>query len=121
LSAVLSDLCASKSLVIIESLPVSKGTTKEFIKLLKDCGLAGKKVGLLCGANSDPKQVRAARNVTGVSIFSAAGVNPWELLKVDAVLGEKAVFDSLQQELVGRVSEVSARRNRRAVPGVAKS
>jgi large subunit ribosomal protein L4 len=107
--------------VIVESLPVSKGTTKEFLKLLQDCGLEGKKVGLLCGANSDPKQVRAARNIKGVTVISASGVNPWELLKVDAVLGEKAVFDALQQELSGRVSEVSARRNRRAVPGVVNS
>ncbi len=126
LVAALTDMANNKALLIVDRIAIEKASTKSMLKLLSSFGVADKKVALLVPASSvrvtirgvkgTTPEVMAAQNLPGVTIMPTTGVNVWELLKCDVLLGERSTFEELQQQLQGRVGEV-VKRNRRERPG----
>jgi large subunit ribosomal protein L4 len=104
LVGVISDKARNGGLFCFESLQAQK--SKEFAALLNSLALTDKKVLFVTEADksSDPKSsevitARAARNVNGVKIVGALGLNTYDVINSDAVLLSKSLFEKIQQDL----------------------
>ena len=121
LAAALTDKINQKGLIVLDSLAVPSGKTKDLSKVLaalgclKD-GSAAKSV-LLCssadmkaevvGGKASPEFL-ASRNVKGLQLLPVEGLNVFEVVKAKYLVGTKAQILALQGEVSRRFSKENA-------------
>lgn len=100
LCGVLSSKLAAGKFMILNDAKLKAPKTSEVAGMLKKLGLDGKKVLWLTGSEAQEKSFeKAARNIAGLSLLAAAGVNVYDLMRHDVVVGTKQVVENLQQTL----------------------
>ena len=81
--SICSDLVASERLVVVEKLELDAPKTRDLIALLAQLGVSN---ALLVSVQPDDKLFLAARNLVGVEVRDAAGLDPASMLRYDHVV-----------------------------------
>lgn len=76
----LSHHAAEGSVTVVEALPLDEFKTKRVTEMLAGIGLAGERV-LIVVAEREPHLERSARNLPGVTVLPAAGLNVYDVLR----------------------------------------
>jgi large subunit ribosomal protein L4 len=96
LKSALSSKVLDQELVVLDELKLEQPKTKEMVQVLKNLG-AGRKA-LVVTENLDEKVVLSARNIPGVKLVQADGINVLDILYHDKLI--------LTRGAVSRVEEV---------------
>ena len=107
LCSVLTEKRLSDKIRILDKLALKEGKTKEFKTILENLGLAGERVLLISASDKveADQLARAARNIPGIAVLSAEGINVYDLLKSKFILSTKADIDGLQEKLNKQISK----------------
>ena len=81
--SICSDLVASERLVVVEKLVLDAPKTRDLIALLSQLGVSN---ALLVSVQPDDKLFLAARNLVGIEVRDAAGLDPASMLRYDHVV-----------------------------------
>ncbi len=87
--SLLSSKVADGSLLIIDELKMESHKTSEFVTILKNLGLDGKKVTILV-TGSDLNLDRATRNLKNVYLVEASKASAYDLIDCEIILIDKA-------------------------------
>lgn len=99
LCAVLSEKARNSSLVVVDSLKVASGKTKDFVKILGKIGVNEQKTVLVC--KDDETIARSSRNVPKVLPLNAAGVNVFDLLRHKFLVCDREGIQAIEARLKG--------------------
>jgi large subunit ribosomal protein L4 len=117
LCSALTDMANNKAFIIVDSFSVPSGKTKDMSAALKKLGVSDKRIGFLVpkgaskipsvkkaslGLRGESSEIRAMQNMDSVTLHPVDGLNVWDLLKADVVIGDKAQFEALQLQLSAR-------------------
>lgn len=94
----LSQKMQNKAVMIIEDLKLTEAKTREFVAILKNLGLAGKKLTILVSEISD-KLLLAARNIPNVYIVAAERVSTYEIMDCETLVIETSALDVINEAL----------------------
>ena len=83
-------------LLVIDRLEVPSGKTRDMAKLLAGLGV---KSGLVVLGRRDEKLTKAARNLPGVKVIEAAGVNVFDILRYEHLLLTLDELEALRERL----------------------
>ena len=83
--------------MVLEGLTFDAPKTKEFTKLVKDLSI-GKKA-LFVTADLDENVALSARNLQGMTVVTANGINVLDLLGHDKVVMTKAAVEKIEEVL----------------------
>ena len=103
LAAVLSDKVQAKQLIVVDSLAVKSGKTKDMAAALGKVGVTDQRVTVVTTEN-DQMVVRSARNLPNVQLASVAAVNVYDLLRNEILVTTKAGIEALQTRLKGEAA-----------------
>jgi len=103
LLSALSQRVQESTMTVVEDLEVEGYQTKRIVEILAALGLA-EGTTLIVVDDANPTVEASARNLPGVSVVRAAGVNVYDLLRHKNLLITKTAVESLQARLAG-VSE----------------
>ena len=103
LLAVLSDYLKQGRIKVIESFSVTEAKTKKAAELVKKLGLPPRTVVVL--DRMDPVMAKAARNLGGVRLCEASGLNSYGVLLCDRLVFTKAGLEALLKRLKGEGAE----------------
>jgi large subunit ribosomal protein L4 len=102
LASALSDKLKKENLLVINSLNVESGKTKDMVEVLSKLGLSDKKVVIVLNDNletADQNLARASRNIPGVQAIKVAGVNVYDVVNADAVIASEKAITALEKRL----------------------
>jgi large subunit ribosomal protein L4 len=99
LRAAMADRHRTGGLCLVDQIDLSEGKTKRVVEMLAALGLVG--TTLIVTAGKDEMLERGARNLNGVRVLRAEGVNVVDVLKHKNLLLTKAAMQALA-ERVGR-------------------
>lgn len=99
LLSALSQRLQESTMTVVEDLQVDGYQTRKMVGILSALGLEGTTLIVIEEAN--PTVEASARNLPGVSVVRAAGVNVYDLLRHQNLLITKAAVESLQSRLAG--------------------
>jgi large subunit ribosomal protein L4 len=100
LLSALSQRVQESSMTVIDDLQVEGFRTKRMLEILAALGLAeGSTLIVIDDAN--PTVEASARNLPGVSVLRAAGINVYDLLRHQNLLITRSAVEKLQARLVG--------------------
>lgn len=103
LATVLSQKVAAKELLVVSGFEVASGKTKDAVLALGRLGLdSGKGVCVLIDGLS-AKTERALRNIPGVLLRKAAGLNVYDLLSHEMVMADEQTVASVQAQVADRL------------------
>lgn len=94
----LSQKVQNKAVMIIEDLKLTEAKTREFVAILKNLGLAGKKLTILVSEISD-KLLLAARNIPNVYIVAAERASTYEIMDCETLVIETSALDVINEAL----------------------
>ncbi|RNF38628.1 50S ribosomal protein L4 [Planococcus salinus] len=97
LRSALSSAVAGENLMVLEGLNFDAPKTKEFTKLVQDLSV-GKKA-LFVTADLDENVALSARNIQGMTVVPANGINVLDLLGHDKVVMTKAAVEKIEEVL----------------------
>lgn len=97
LRSALSTAVKQENLMILDALTFDAPKTKAFIQLTKDLSV-GKKA-LFVTADLDENVALSARNIKGMTVVSATGINVLDLLGHDKVVMTKAAVEKIEEVL----------------------
>lgn len=97
LRSALSSALANENLMILEGLAFDAPKTKEFTKLVTDLSV-GKKA-LFVTADLDENVALSARNIKGMTVVPANGINVLDLLGHDKVVMTKGAVEKIEEVL----------------------
>ncbi len=97
LRSALSAKVLEENFVVLESLAFDAPKTKDFLKVLKDLSI--EKKALFVTAELDENVALSARNIPGVSVVSATGINVLDLLGHDKIVVTKAAVEKIEEVL----------------------
>lgn len=101
LFSALSAKARDKNFKIVAGLEKMKPKTKEFVHVLKNLSLDGKKKNILfvvpSYSNEMKSVVKAVRNVEGVSYIAAYQLSPYEVLKSRTILCMKDAISAMEE------------------------
>ncbi|TWT11926.1 50S ribosomal protein L4 [Planomicrobium sp. CPCC 101079] len=97
LRSALSSAVAGENLMVLEGLTFDAPKTKEFTKLVQDLSI-GKKA-LFVTADLDENVALSARNLQGMTVVTASGINVLDLLGHDKVVMTKAAVEKIEEVL----------------------
>jgi large subunit ribosomal protein L4 len=86
------------ALTLVESIELSEFKTRQVIEMLEKLGLAGESV-LIVIAEADAHLERSARNLPGVSVLRAAGLNVYDVLRHSRLVMTQAALVAAQERL----------------------
>jgi len=98
--SVLSDKAANSQIVLVDDLQVSSHKTSEFVKILSDLGLEGKKVTILF-SGEDRNLALASQNLHKVYLVEAKNASTYDLIDCEFILLDKAGLAILTEVLAG--------------------
>lgn len=99
IKSALSSKVLDNEMVVLDKLQLSAPKTKEMVQVLKNLG--AEKKALVVTKALEEQAVRAARNIPGVKLVAAEGVNVLDVLNHDKVI--------ITRDAVSRVEEVFGR------------
>lgn len=85
-------------IVVVESLEVNGYSTRQMAGILTGLGLADKTV-LIVIAEADPTVEASARNIAGVDVIRAEGLNVYDVLRHKGILFTKAALEATEARL----------------------
>ena len=97
LKTALSAKQAEGKLVVLDSISVDGGKTKELAKQLAALGWSS--VLVIDGADVDQNFKRAAANLPGVDVLPSQGANVYDILRRDTLALTKAAVEALEARL----------------------
>ncbi|MGB2991326.1 MAG: 50S ribosomal protein L4 [Paenisporosarcina sp.] len=97
LRSALSAKVLEENFIVLESLMFDAPKTKDFLKVLKDLSI--EKKALFVTAELDENVAKSARNIPGVSVVSATGINVLDLLGHDKIVVTKAAVEKIEEVL----------------------
>jgi len=97
LKSALSAKVVEQNFLVLDALTLAAPKTKEFTKILKDLSL--EKKSLFVTADLDENVALSARNIPGVTVLTANGINVLDLLGHDKVVFTKAAVEKVEEVL----------------------
>lgn len=97
LRSALSSTVANENLMVLEGLAFDAPKTKEFTKLVNDLSV-GKKA-LFVTADLDENVALSARNIKGMTVVPANGINVLDLLGHDKIVMTKGAIEKIEEVL----------------------
>jgi large subunit ribosomal protein L4 len=97
LRSALSAKVLEENFIVLESLAFATPKTKDFLKVLKDLSIAKK--ALFVTADLDESVALSARNIPGISVVTATGINVLDLLGHDKIVVTKAAVEKIEEVL----------------------
>ncbi len=86
------------ALTLVESIEFSEFKTRQVVEMLEGLGFAGESV-LIVIAEPEVHLERSARNLPGVSILRAAGLNVYDVLRHTRLVMTQAALGAVQERL----------------------
>ena len=86
-----------ENFVVLEGLAFNAPKTKDFLKVLKDLSI--EKKALFVTAELDENVALSARNIPGVTVVTATGINVLDLLGHDKIVVTKAAVEKIEEVL----------------------
>ena len=105
LVSALSEIAASGALTIVDELEATEYKTKTVAGILSALGVAGEKV-LVVTDDAKPMLEASLRNLPGVSLVRAEGLNVYDCLRHSKLVMTKAALSALEARLLARKDEV---------------
>ncbi|MCY9546225.1 50S ribosomal protein L4 [Lysinibacillus xylanilyticus] len=97
LKSALSAKVVEQNFLVLDALSLAAPKTKEFTKILKDLSL--EKKSLFVTADLDENVALSARNIPGVTVLTANGINVLDLLGHDKVVFTKSAVEKVEEVL----------------------
>lgn len=97
LLSALSTKAREESIVVLEGLAFDAPKTKEFVKVLSNLSIDKK--ALFVTADLDETVALAARNIPGITVVSATGINVLDLIGHNKVVMTKAAVEKVEEVL----------------------
>ena len=97
LKSALSTKVVEQNFLVLDALTLAAPKTKEFTKILKDLSL--EKKSLFVTADLDENVALSARNIPGVTVLTANGINVLDLLGHEKVVFTKAAVEKVEEVL----------------------
>ncbi|MFJ7668821.1 50S ribosomal protein L4 [Lysinibacillus sp. NPDC097195] len=97
LKSALSAKVVEQNFLVLDALTLTAPKTKEFTKILKDLSL--EKKSLFVTADLDENVALSARNIPGVTVLTANGINVLDLLGHDKVVFTKSAVEKVEEVL----------------------
>ncbi|GEL06017.1 50S ribosomal protein L4 [Rummeliibacillus stabekisii] len=97
LKSALSSKVAETNFVVLEALKLDAPKTKDFAKVLADLSINSK--ALFVTADLDETVALSARNIQGVTVLTAAGINVLDLVGHDKVVFTQAAVKKVEEVL----------------------
>lgn len=97
LLSALSSKVREESFVVVDALSLDAPKTKDFAKVLKDLSIAKK--ALFVTADLDENVALSARNLAGITVVPASGINVLDLVGHDQVVMTKAAVEKVEEVL----------------------
>lgn len=100
LASVLTEKRLKNELLIVDSIKVDSGKTKDMVAVLESLGIAGRSVLIVRPGLGDERETaltRAARNIPGVTLIDAAGLNCFDILRHNFLLVEQEALQLLEK------------------------
>ncbi|WP_427109050.1 50S ribosomal protein L4 [Lysinibacillus xylanilyticus] len=97
LKSALSAKVVEQNFIVLDALSLAAPKTKEFTKILKDLSL--EKKSLFVTADLDENVALSARNIPGVTVLTANGINVLDLLGHDKVVFTKSAVEKVEEVL----------------------
>ncbi|MFX3674656.1 MAG: 50S ribosomal protein L4 [Paenisporosarcina sp.] len=97
LRSALSAKVLEENFVVLDGLALNAPKTKDFLKVLKDLSI--EKKALFVTAELDENVALSARNIPGVTVVSATGINVLDLLGHEKIVITKAAVEKVEEVL----------------------
>lgn len=97
LKSALSAKVVEQNFLVLDALTLAAPKTKEFTKILKDLSL--EKKSLFVTADLDENVALSARNIPGVTVLTAYGINVLDLLGHEKVVFTKSAVEKVEEVL----------------------
>ncbi|MHA6259191.1 50S ribosomal protein L4 [Sporosarcina sp. CAU 1771] len=97
LLSALSTKVLEENLVVLEGLAFDAPKTKDFIQFMKDLSI--NKKALIVTADLDETVALSARNIPGISVVTANGINVLDLIGHDKLIMTKAAVQKVEEVL----------------------
>ncbi|MDM5296720.1 50S ribosomal protein L4 [Bacillus pumilus] len=97
IKSVLSSKVIDNSIIVLEDLTLDAVKTKEFAGILK--GLSVEKKALIVTADANETVALSARNIPGVTVVEAKGINVLDVVNHDKLLITKAAVEKVEEGL----------------------
>lgn len=97
LKSALSSKVAETNFVVLDALKLDAPKTKDFVKVLTDLSIESK--ALFVTADLDENLALSARNIQGVTVLTAAGINVLDLVGHDKVVFTQAAVQKVEEVL----------------------
>lgn len=97
IKSALSSKVVAEEILVLESLNFDAPKTKEFASVLK--GLSIEKKALIVTAGLDENVALSARNIPGITVVSAEGINVLDVLNHDKLIMTKAAVEKVEEVL----------------------
>ena len=107
LAAALTDKNKTDSLVVVDSLEVKSGKTKDMVSLLKSLGLDSKRKILIVTSDKDTEGSiqRSSKNIPGVTALSTKGLNVYDLINANVLVATKDSIVEIQERIKKQVTK----------------
>ncbi|MEI4790081.1 50S ribosomal protein L4 [Bacillus sp. FJAT-53060] len=97
IKSVLSSKVVDNNIIVLEDLTLDAVKTKEFAGILK--GLSVEKKALIVTADANETVALSARNIPGVTVVEAKGINVLDVVNHDKLLITKAAVEKVEEGL----------------------
>jgi large subunit ribosomal protein L4 len=97
IKSALSSKVVAEEILVLESLSFDAPKTKEFTNVLK--GLSVDSKALIVTAGLDENVALSARNIPGITVVSAEGINVLDVLNHDKLIMTKAAVEKVEEVL----------------------
>tara|TARA_Y100001968_G_C19299208_1_gene688194 strand:+ start:130 stop:759 length:630 start_codon:yes stop_codon:yes gene_type:complete len=96
--SILSQKVLDKNLLVVDEILMESPNTKEFVSLLKNLKIFGKKITVLIDS-LDEKLYLSSRNIKDVFVVPAISASAYDLLDCQMILADQKSIDSLNNNL----------------------
>ncbi len=107
MASVLSDKVRAERLVILDSLAIESGKTKDMAAVLKKLGVSEKSAAIML-PEAEENVWRSSKNIKGVKSLPVSGANVYDLLNHHYLVGTKDAILALQDRVMQKKSEAAA-------------
>lgn len=104
LASALTQWLSEGAITVVDEIKVDEFKTKRVVEILQGLGLADTKV-LIVTEDVCPTLEASARNIPGVGLVRAEGLNVYDILRHPKVLMTQAALEALQARLSGKTQE----------------
>lgn len=106
LTSALTQWLNEGAITVVDDLPMDEYRTRRVVEVLRALGLEGEKV-LIVTDDAQPKLEASARNIPGVGLVRAEGLNVYDVLRHPKMLITRAALDAVQARLAGAGQEAT--------------